>query len=119
MQALQTSEWQRNYDSGLAYYASNLFNLDGSPRWMSNKDFPHDIHGAAQGILTFSQSQNQTAFPDLAPKILEWALARMYHPDGRFYYQENRLFIKKYTFIRWCNAWMCRAMAAFLLNRHP
>jgi hypothetical protein len=117
MQGLNNNEWDENYDRGVAFYARHLFNPDGSPRWMSEQDFPHDIHGAAQGILTFSQARNLAAYPGLATKIMEWALVRMYHPVGRFYYQENRLFIKKYTFIRWCNAWMCRAMAAFLLNR--
>lgn len=118
MQGLESREWQGNYDRGVAFYAGSLFNSDGSPRWMSHQDYPHDIHGAAQGILTFSQAQNMRAYPELAPKIMEWALGRMYHPEGRFYYQENRFFIKKFTFIRWCNAWMCRAMASFLLNRH-
>lgn len=118
MQGLNSNEWEENYNRGVSFYARHLFNPDGSPRWMSERDFPHDIHGAAQGILTFSQARNLAAYPELAAKIMEWALARMYHPDGRFYYQENRLFIKKYTFVRWCNAWMCRAMAAFLLNRH-
>lgn len=118
MQGLETVEWQENYNRGVAFYARHLFNADGSPRWMSHQDYPHDIHGAAQGILTFSQTQNVKLYPELAPKIMEWALGRMYHSEGRFYYQENRFFIKKFTFIRWCNAWMCRAMASFLLNRH-
>ena len=118
MQGLPTQEWRANYDRGVGFYATNLFNQDGSPRWMSAKNFPHDIHGAAQGILTFGQAQNAKAYPEMAPNILEWATSRMYHADGRFYYQENRFFIKKFTFMRWCNAWMCRAMASYLHNRH-
>jgi len=117
MQALGTREWQENYQRGVAFYASQLFNADGSPRWMSDQNYPHDIHGAAQGILTFSQPQNLKDYPGLAAKIMDWALVRMYHPEGRFYYQETRFYTKKFTFIRWCNAWMCLAMATHILNR--
>lgn len=104
-------EWRINHRRGLDFYARNLFNADGSPRWMSDRDYPHDIHGASQGIITFSQAGNRDRYPELAGKIMDWALSRMYSDEGRFYYQETRHRIKKVTYIRWCNAWMCRALA--------
>ncbi len=108
---LGTAEWNGSYDRGVLFYAENLFNGDGSPRWMSDRDFPHDIHGAAQGILTFSEPANRLRFPGLADRIAAWALDNMYHEEGRFYYQRTRYFTKRTTFLRWCNAWMCRAIA--------
>lgn len=111
---LTTAEWLPHYDRGLAFYARHLFNADGSPRWMSDRDYPHDIHGAAQGILTFSQPENRLRYPGLADRIAAWALGNMYHADGRFYYQQTRLYTKRTTFLRWCNAWMCRAIASKL-----
>jgi uncharacterized protein YyaL (SSP411 family) len=112
--ALGTTEWQTNYQQGVAFYADHLFNPDGAPRWRSDKDYPHDIHGAAQGILTFHQPENRLRFPNLADKIMSWALTTMYSSTGRFYYQQTSLYTKKITFIRWCNAWMCRALAYYL-----
>lgn len=103
------------YDHGLKFYARELFNGDGAPRWMSDQDWPHDIHGAADGILTFSR--HNADYPGLADKIATWAINHMYHPDGRFYYQQTRYFTKRFTLLRWCNGWMSRALAALVLSR--
>ncbi|NOZ54611.1 MAG: hypothetical protein GXP08_16000 [Gammaproteobacteria bacterium] len=97
------------YINGLEYYAKHLFNKNGSPKWMHNKDYPFDIHGAAQGIITFSPHMEK--FPDLANSIAAWAIDNMYTGNGRFYYQKTRYYTKKFTLLRWCNAWMYRALA--------
>jgi uncharacterized protein YyaL (SSP411 family) len=110
MEATGEREWAPSLERGLAFYATRLFNADGSPRWMSDRDFPHDIHGAAQGILTFSRHRGE--YPGLAERIAGWALDRMYRPEGRFLYQETRFFRKRFTLTRWCNAWMARGLAA-------
>ncbi len=103
------------YRSGLRFYAGHLFAPDGAPRWMSDQDFPRDIHGAAQGILTFAR--HDAEYPGLADRVAAWALAHMYHPDGRFYYQMTRRYTKRFTFMRWCNAWMARALAHLARER--
>jgi len=121
MDGLDTDEWRPSHERGVTFYAQRLFNPDGTPRWMSDRDYPHDIHGAAQGILSFSSPRNRQRYPELAPKIVDWAIGRMYHPEGRFFYQETRLNRKNFTFLRWCNAWMCHALARVALaadNRH-
>ncbi len=107
--------WHEEYALGLKFYAENLFNDDGSPRWMSDRDFPHDIHGAAQGILTFSRhcEDSNSLYRNLAKNIFHWTLQNMYHPQGRFFYQQGPWRTKKFTLLRWCNAWMMRAMAEF------
>ncbi|MGH7463146.1 MAG: antibiotic ABC transporter permease, partial [Longimicrobiales bacterium] len=107
------------YETGLRFYAEKLFNGDGSPRWMSDADYPHDIHGAAQGILTFSR--HMAEWPGLALRIADWSLANMYDPEGRFYYQDRRWGRKKFTLLRWCNGWMALALSAlaFGLNGKP
>jgi hypothetical protein len=110
---------QVRYQAGLQFYAEKLFNADGSPRWMSDVDYPHDIHGAAQGILTFSRHMRDR--PGLALRIADWALTRMYDPEGRFYYQDARWGRKKFTLMRWCNAWMAIALSALAsrLEQNP
>ena len=112
MQASGNRKWLPNYEQGLTFYAERLFNEDGSPRWMSDRDFPHDIHGAAQGLLTFSRHSDRYGL--LLDRIAHWSIDRMYHPDGRFYYQQGSLFTRRFTLLRWCNGWMARGLSAYL-----
>ena len=101
--------WRR----GMAYYQANLFTPDGAPKWMHDQPHPHDIHGAAQGIITFSRSAMDAERMAFAQRILEWTLANLYEPNtGRFYYQRGRLWTKRFTFMRWSQAWMCYALSA-------
>ncbi len=114
MEATGDETWMPNYLKGLDFYAKHHFSPDGAPRWMHNTEYPHDIHGAAQGILTFSR--HLVEYPGLAEKITKWAIDTMYNPSGRFYYQQRRFFIIRFTLLRWCNGWMCRALSGYLLN---
>jgi len=103
-----------NYDLGLKYYADNLFNNDGTPRWMHDQDYPHDIHGAAQGIITFSRHLQD--HQSLVTKILEWSIGTMWNRQGRFYYQQTPVYRKRFTLLRWCNAWMMKALSEYLFR---
>ena len=44
-------------DAGLRFYRDRLFETDGAPRFMHDRKYPFDIHGAAQGIITFALAQ--------------------------------------------------------------
>ena len=103
---------QAVYDTGLAFYAKHHFTPAGAPRWMSDVEFPYDIHGAAQGILTFARHRQE--YPDLAATIVDWAISNMYDAqEGRFYYQQTAYFTKRFTLLRWCNGWMARALCCY------
>jgi hypothetical protein len=114
IQASGDRQWEGQYWRALDFYARELFNADGAPRWMSDRDYPHDIHGAAQGILTFSRHGDR--YPGLAVKIAGWALRNMFVVEGRFYYQQTRFYRKRFTLLRWCNAWMARGLPALLIS---
>lgn len=114
MKETDDETWMPNYLKGLDFYAKHHFSSDGAPRWMHDTEYPHDIHGAAQGILTFSR--HVAEYPGLAERITEWAIANMYDPSGRFYYQQRRYFTIRFTLLRWCNGWMCRALSEYLKN---
>jgi hypothetical protein len=105
-----------NYHRGLNFYKEHLFLPNGAPKWMHDKVYPHDIHGSAQGIITFSQAVRfGHEYRELAEKIAQWTLANFYNPrEGYFYYQTGRLWTKKFTLMRWCNAWMAWAIASLL-----
>jgi hypothetical protein len=114
MRATGDYQWQTQYTKGLEFYAERLFEPDGAPRWMSDRRYPYDIHGAAQGILTFSRHLDR--YGDLARNIARWTLDEMYNEQGRFYYQKTRYYTKKFTHLRWCNAWMVRGLSALALR---
>ncbi|MGE0385016.1 MAG: hypothetical protein AB7Q97_09825 [Gammaproteobacteria bacterium] len=111
MDATGEDDFEDAYRRGLEFYARHHFSAEGAPRWMSDCEYPYDIHGAAQGILTFARHARE--YPGLAARVADWALRHMYHPDGRFYYQRTRWYTKRFTLMRWCNGWMSRALARF------
>jgi hypothetical protein len=97
-------------DRGLAFYRGTLFKDSGAPNWDERTQFPRDIHGAAQGIITFSEA-GDTGF---ARRILQWTRDELYAGEGRFYYQKRRFYTKRFTLMRWCQAWMAVAVATLL-----
>lgn len=98
------------YERGLKFYWENLFLPNGAPKWASNKILPHDVHGSAQGILTFAQAGDQ----DKTFRIASWALRHFYKGNGEFAYQKCRLINKQFTLLHWCNGWMARGLAVLL-----
>ncbi len=102
---------------GIDYYARNLFEPDGAPRWMSARPYPRDVHGAAQGIITFAKAAGvDTAFLEQALRIERWTAGHLYRPETRDYiYREGRFMKWNYSLMRWCNAWMARALGELAL----
>ena len=114
------NRYMESYWSGLEYYRKNLFEPDGAPRWMHDRKYPFDIHGSAQGIITFIKaSRHNTSYISQAETILAWTLNNLYrnrHHD--FAYRRGRWFKWNYSLMRWCNAWMSKAIAEFCLCKH-
>ena len=100
------------YWRGLSYYQENLFEPDGAPRWMNTRSYPHDIHGAAQGIISFTKaSEYAPEYLAWAHKVAHWTLANLYRPQTcDFAYRISRWGRWNYSLMRWCNAWMARAL---------
>lgn len=111
-----SSEFKNSYERGLEYYRNHLFEKDGAPRFMNDRKYPFDIHGAAQGIITFALAQRATGNgADFSEKVLRWTLANMYDPEsGWFYYQRRRFFRTRIRLLRWCQAWMAWALGCHL-----
>ena len=105
-----------NYKRGLEYYKDNLFLENGSPKWMNDKVYPLDSHGAAQGIISFVKAaQFGEQYENKARTIALWIISNMQNKkNGYFYYQKHRFYTKRFTLMRWCNAWMARALAMLM-----
>ncbi len=115
-QATGSDEFDDAYARGIDFYREQLFLADGAARFMSDRTWPIDIHGCAQGVITFSlQQRAQGVGGDQARKVLDWTLANMYDPKTSwFYYQKRRGMRTRIRELRWCQGWMSWALACAL-----
>jgi len=105
------------YLKGLKFYDEALFEDSGAPKWRNTKRYPYDIHGSAQGVLTFSKASClNPSYLDTATRMANWAIDHMQSPAGWFYYQKHRLFIKKLNLMRWNTSWMAWALAELIFK---
>ena len=105
--------FMEQYLKGVVYYRDNLFLPDGAPKWANDKTYPFDVHGSAQGIISFVKaSRFDKDYLVLAEKIANWAIDTMQNQKkGFFYYQKTKLFRKPYTLMRWSCGWMSRGLS--------
>lgn len=111
-----SGEFDDAYEKGLQYYQTHLFEADGAPRFMNNRKYPFDIHGAAQGIITFSLAEHHLGKGKaVADRALDWTLREMFDSEtGWFYYQKRGPYRSRIRLLRWCQAWMAMALASYL-----
>jgi hypothetical protein len=104
------------YRAGLDYYESRLFEHDGAPRWMNTARHPHDVHGAAQGIISFCKaSRYDGRYRDIANKIASWSVKHLYRSQRKdFIYRQGRFFKWNFSLMHWCNGWMARALGELI-----
>jgi hypothetical protein len=116
--AAHSDEFESSYRRGIDFYQQRLFEPNGAARFMSDRLYPIDIHGCAQGIITFSLQQRQFGSgADVARRILTWTLTNMWDPDsGWFYYQKRRAIRTSIRELRWCQGWMSWALASYMEN---
>jgi len=94
-------------DDALAFYRGELFGADGAPNHDESSTYPRDIHDVSVGILVFTLA-GDAAF---AADVLEWGRENLYAGGGRFWYQKRRFYTKRFTLMRWSQAWMSHALA--------
>ncbi|MFQ5524850.1 MAG: hypothetical protein ACE5GX_01180 [Thermoanaerobaculia bacterium] len=103
------------YRQGLRFYSDELVSAEGAPRWMSDREHPYDIHGAASGILCLARAGRRfPGYRELAERMVSWTLRHMYDPRGYFYYQKRPGGTRRFLLMRWANAWMSHALAYYL-----
>jgi len=109
--------FQDVYSKALEYYSYQLFLDNGAPKYMNNRIYPFDIHGAAQGIISFSKAASfDRRYLHQGDRVAGWTIENMRDVEkGFFYYQKGRMLTKRFTLMRWCNAWMAKALSDLLL----
>ena len=102
---------------GLEFYRQHLFTQDGRPKWMSHRVYPLDAHSAAQAVVTLTKAaEHGRGVVDLGPaaRTADWAVRHLQTREGCFMYQQGRFLTRRYTLMRWCNAWMAYALAGLI-----
>lgn len=111
-QCAKSDEFANAYRRGLEFYRERLFESDGAPRFMHDQKYPFDIHGAAQGIITFALAERATGEGrSFSQRVLRWTIEHMYDSHTHwFHYQRRRLYGTRIRLLRWCQAWMAWAI---------
>jgi rhamnogalacturonyl hydrolase YesR len=98
---LNSREWQAALDAGYQFYEKRFFLADGTPRYYHDRLYPHDVHSAAQGAITFVEMTDLMPNANaMASRIVRWAIDELQDPAGFFYYQRHRFYTIK-TSYRW------------------
>lgn len=99
---------RESYRRGLEFYRSRLFETNGAPRWREERGLPHDIQGAAQGILTFTRARDF----ETADRILAWTIERLWdEANGRFGTQATAQGVNWMSLLGWSNDLIALALA--------
>jgi hypothetical protein len=112
----RSDEFATTFQRGLQFYRERLFEPDGAPRFMHDRKYPFDIHGAAQGIITFALAHRYAGeSAELSRRVLRWALDVMYDPESHWFAYQKRRFVRtRIRLLRWCQAWMAWAIGCHL-----
>jgi len=102
--------FQDIFEKGLKYYRETLFTVDMRPKWMNDREYPFDIHGYSQGIITFAMAGDM----ETAGRIAAAAIQDMWSPrQNRWFHQKRRFSTRKSTLMRWSQGWMCFALSSY------
>ena len=97
---------------GLEYYARELFEADGAPRFFADSLYPIDGQCVAQAISSFSAAAElDRGWLAAAWQVFEWGARRMRRRDGAFLFQRRRLWVNPTPHVRWVQAPMLEALS--------
>ena len=112
---LKTDEFDASMRRGFEFYRANFFREDAAPKYFHDRVYPLDIHCVAQSIITLCEFNHlDSTNTELAYRVFQWAMRRMWDERGFFYYRVLRLCTIRTSYMRWSQAWMLRALASLL-----
>jgi len=105
-----TSHLEKGYD----YYIKTFFTEEGVPKYYSDSVYPIDIHAPAQMVVTVAKLGKFKEHKAIVDKVMYWTIKKMQSKKGFFYYQFNKFFPSKISYMRWAQAWMFYALSTYL-----
>lgn len=106
--------YKPNVKAGFEYYISTFFTKEGIPKYYNNSVFPIDIHAPAQMVITLVKLKKFKEQKKLLDNVMEWTIKNMQSPKGFFYYQVNKYFSSRVSYIRWAQSWMFYALTTYI-----
>ncbi|MFA7361204.1 MAG: delta-aminolevulinic acid dehydratase [Candidatus Kapaibacterium sp.] len=97
---------------GFEYYMNSFFENNIIPKYYNNSLYPIDSTSIAQSIITMINFKKV----DVATNIVKWSIANMQNKKGYFYFQKNKFYTNRISYMRWTNAWIFNALTKFLFN---
>ena len=112
---LEVPSWRAALDAGYGFYQKRFFLADGTPGYYHDQLHPHDVHSAAQGIITFVEMTDLTPNAKaMAARVIRWTIDHLQDPSGFFYFQIHRFYTIKTSYMRWAQSWMLYALSLYL-----
>jgi hypothetical protein len=68
-------------------------------------------------IITLARLGKFEDHLEMIDKVLTWTINHMQSDRGYFYYQINRYFSSKISYMRWAQAWMFYALSDYNLQK--
>jgi hypothetical protein len=108
------TSFTQNISKGFDYYINTFFTKEGIPKYYNNSVHPIDIHAPAQMVVTLAKLQKFQQHKAITDKVLSWTIENMQSKKGYFYYQINKHFSSKISYMRWAQAWMFYALSTYI-----
>jgi hypothetical protein len=105
-------------EKGFDYYIKTFFTEEGIPKYYSNSVYPIDIHAPAQMVVTVAKLGKFKEQKAIVDKVMHWTIKKMQSKKGFFYYQFNKFFSSKISYMRWAQAWMFYALSTYLKSEN-
>ena len=99
---------------GFTYYINTFFTKEGIPKYYNNSIYPIDIHAPAQLTITLNKLGKIDEYKILLDKVLNWTIDHMQSKKGFFYFQKNKIYTTKISYMRWSQAWMFLSLTVYM-----
>lgn len=110
--AIDADRYAETTDRALAFYREELFEPDGAPNHDESSRYPRDVHDVAEGLILFGA----TGRYEIARRVFDWGVEHLSDGEGRFYHRRDRWYTRRYTLMRWSQAWMSYALGSLLVD---
>jgi hypothetical protein len=99
--------------AALDFFLGRLVDPDGAVRASPEARYPVDIHSCASSVWALSALREPRTL-ETADRVLSWTLDHMRREDGRFAFQQRRLFRASVPYARWSDGHMLLGLSEFL-----
>jgi hypothetical protein len=111
----------QSLEKGYRHYLENMFENETVPKLKPDSKYRIDIHSCSEAIICLGELSE--LFPDAArvcKNVTEWTISNLQSANGSFGYGilksrfTGRVYKSRIAYIRWGQAWMLRALSAYI-----